>query len=752
MNSALISADMSQCTKLLVLSDGCFSRCSRLSNVKLPPKLTKISYGCFYIDSALTKIEFPDTLTEIVGPTQTHGSVFGSSGIKEVTIGQNSQLQKLSANAFAFTKLEYFHIPSKCLLQDGSCFQGCPIIGISVDERNTNYKVDGQMLLSGPGFTNLVYVSSRLTGTFQVPSYITSIGNSAFRGSKFSKIIFSTNITFIDSFCLGECQIVDFEFPSQIKNISSFMFQGCRNLVTVKLTENITEIKSSAFYYCQKLKNIVLPSSLKNLGDTAFIGCISLTEITLPKNLETIGDGVFTEIPNLTLHSLSPKFVVDNNMMYKDDNRTLLVYVGSEENTDISILAECNFIARGTFAEKKIKDVSFKSSNVDLDITIGETVFKESTIHSIVFPPGLKTISNNAFDSCSQLISVTFQGTKITTIPGSCFINCNMLSSIILPTSITSIGEYAFANCKKLGDIGLSNLNSLTSIGTYAFSESGLTTANLPSSIESVGIRSFANSQITDFTISCNIPSMLCQSCTSLITLTLNNGVTDIGTYAFDGCISLTDFIIPSSLATIQGFAFQSCEELRTLIMGADCTLSKIDGGCFYGCYNLKSVKLPQNDQRYRFENGALTNHAQTKLILFLPYSGVKNFIVPLEMETIGSCAFMGSPTLLRVFFNGNNINTIDYQAFKDCKNLNFVFFSSSSISQIGTNAFDGCPLLRMCGSFSAPQAVQEKIINIGNIPKIAFSEDCAFANSCRAIKNIGIPFSYLYPFLTIEL
>ncbi|EAX94814.1 surface antigen BspA-like [Trichomonas vaginalis G3] len=752
MNSALISADLSQCTKLLVLSDGCFSGCTRLNNVKLPPKLTKISYGCFYYDYALTKIEFPDTLTEIAGSHQKYGRVFGFSGIKEVTIGQDSQLQYIGVDVFANTNLEYFHIPSKCVLQDGSCFQSCPIIGISVDERNTNYKVDGQMLLSGSGFSNLVYVSSRLTGTFQVPSYITSIGNSAFRGSKFNKIILSSNVTFIDAFCLGECQIVDFEFPIQIKTIPSFMFQACPNLVTVTLTENITEIKDYAFYCCIKLKNIVLPSSLKQLRRNAFIGCISLSEITLPKNLETIEDGVFTEIPNLTLHSLSPKYVVDNNIMYKDDNRTLLVYVGSEQSTYISILSECNFIGAGIFAKKKIRDVTFKSSNVDLDITIGENAFKESTIHSIVFPPGLKTISNLAFDGCSQLESVTFQGTKITTISRSCFMNCNMLSSFTIPTSITSIEEYAFANCRNLGDIGLANLNFLTYIGTYAFSESGLTTANLPSSIESVGIRAFSNSQIIDLTISCNIPSMLCQSCTSLITLTLNNGVTDIGTYAFDGCTSLTDFIIPSSLASIQGFAFQSCEKLKTLIMGADCTLSKVDGGCFYGCFSLKSVKLPQNDQRYRFENGALTNHEQTKLILFLPYSGVKNFIVPLEMVTIGSCAFMGSPTLLRVFFNGNNINTIDYQAFKDCRNLNFVFFSSSSISQIGTKAFDGCPLLHRCGSFSAPQDVQDKLVNIANIPKIAFSEDCALANSCRAIKNIGIPFSYLYPFLTIEL
>ena len=220
-----------------------------------------------------------------------------------------------------------------------------------------------------------------------------------------------------------------------------------------------------------------------------------------------------------------------------------------------------------------------------------------------------------------------------------------------------------------------------------------------------------------------------------------------IGPYAFDGCTSLQGFTIPSTLTSIQSFAFQTCTSLSTVYMSGECTLSRVDGGCFYECFSLTEIILPPSDQRYRFENGALTDYDQTNLIVFLPYSGVKNFIVPMTMRTIGQCAFMGSPSLIRVFFNGNNIQTIDYQAFKDCKNLNLVFFSSSSIKTIGDQAFDGCNLLRKCGSFSAPSNAQKIIIEQGKIPSIAFKDDCGLSNSCKHIQHVEISSSYLYLF-----
>lgn len=203
----------------------------------------------------------------------------------------------------------------------------------------------------------------------------------------------------------------------------------------------------------------------------------------------------------------------------------------------------------------------------------------------------------------------------------------------------------------------------------------------------------------------------------------------------------------PKTLTRILNFAFRSCSSLSNIRLVSDCTLNYVAGGCFYGCFELKTITLNPNDDKYMFENGALTDYNQTILYFFLPYSGVKNFAVPTEMITIWNCAFMGSPSLQRVFFSGNKIREIGYQAFKDCSNLNFIFFSSSSLTKVDNEAFDGCPYLRKCGSFQAPLALQQKLISI-NIPKSAFSDDCDFALSCKPVNNFSFSLALITPFI----
>ena len=52
--------------------------------------------------------------------------------------------------------------------------------------------------------------------------------------------------------------------------------------------------------------------------------------------------------------------------------------------------------------------------------------------------------------------------------------------------------------------------------------------------------------------------------CTSLISVTIPNGVTSIGNYAFWECTSLTSVIIPGSVTSIGGYAFSGCSNLKT--------------------------------------------------------------------------------------------------------------------------------------------------------------------------------------------
>ncbi|EAY23619.1 surface antigen BspA-like [Trichomonas vaginalis G3] len=732
---------MSQCTKLLLLSSAVFSRCYYLESIKMPPKITKINNGCFYFTKALKKVILPDSVTEF-------GRVFGGSGLEELIISRDSNLTKIGLDAFQPSNLKYFFIPSKCVIQDSSCFSFCPIVSISIDERNTLYKTDGTSIYTGQDNSTLFYVSSYLTGTYRMSSFVKTIANSAIRGGNFNEIIFNNAVTNVIDWCLANNPISSFTFPPQVTYVTTWMFQGCTSLESVTLTESITIINACAFYGCTSLISILLPSNLTLIGEKAFCNCIKLTSIALPEKLNNLGNGVFNGIPQISVTSQNPNFNVDGYIMYKDNNQTLFAYIGSDATYNVTVLKGCTSIGVGTFLNKKLNEVTFESQNTDINFTIGTSAFESSSIKSITFPPSLYQINENAFYRCYSLEKVVFQGTKLTAIPKNCFTSCVKLNKIVLPESIKRIDMCAFQYCSMIGDVGLSNLVSLEGIYSYAFDGSCLSVANLPDSCNNVEIQAFSNSKITSLTISCNVSKQLCQLCTSLTTLNLMYGVSEIGMYAFDQCSSLEGFTIPNTLETISEFAFQSCSELSSVSLSANCRLSRVDGGCFYGCYKLKVIDLSPMDENYRFENGALTDYAQTTLIVFLPYSGIKNFIVPSAMVSIGSCAFMGSPSLIRVFFNGNNIKKIDYRAFKDCRNLNFVFFSSSSIQEIGNEAFSGCIMLQKCGSFSAPTAAQNVLMSQAQISKKSFSDECEFAVSCKCKTMIKFSYTFLQPFI----
>lgn len=553
----------------------------------------------------------------------------------------------------------------------------------------------------------------------------------------------------LNAWCLSGNPITTFTFPSGVTTVPGSMFYGCENLITVYFTNKITKILYRAFYNCVLLKNVELPSNLTELGSEAFYNCISLKSISLPESLETLGDGVFLLTRGLTISLQNPNLVIDDFTMYRDNNQTLFTYLGSNQNYNITVKSSCTLIAPKTFLQKKLQNVYFSNNE---NMTIGAYAFDSSLIKSIVMPPGLNTIESYAFQNCKILENVTFLGNQLKSIPEYCFYKNSNLKYIKLPTSIESIGNYAFQECPLLGDIGISSLNLLTSIGISAFKSSGLTTANLSPSVRTIGSSAFSGSSITGLTISCDIPQYMCQFCTSLTTLEMQAGIVEINIYAFSGCTSLIGFTIPTNLQTIGSFSFQNCEVLENVNMATNGNLNSVAGGSFQGCYKLKEIHLSPMEEKFSFYNGALMNFNQTQLIVFIPYSDIKNFVVPSEMEVIGSNAFMGSPKLMRVFFSGNRINRINYQAFKDCSNLNLVFFASSKIEvTFGTEVFLGCNNLKKCGSFSVPPSVKTTLLEQG-IPSIAFKDDCETSVTCKIRPDFKISSAYLFPFITMNV
>ena len=114
-------------------------------------------------------------------------------------------------------------------------------------------------------------------------------------------------------------------------------------------------------------------------------------------------------------------------------------------------------------------------------------------IRTVVICSGVWSISNNAFQGCSNLATVSFAPySALNTIGDGAFQGCSNLTSITIPAGVWSIGDYAFQNCSNLTSITIAA--SVTSIGSSAFDGcSNLATVTVYAPSCSLGGNAFAN-------------------------------------------------------------------------------------------------------------------------------------------------------------------------------------------------------------------------------------------------------------------
>ncbi|MBQ5823305.1 MAG: leucine-rich repeat domain-containing protein [Clostridia bacterium] len=150
--------------------------------------------------------------------------------------------------------------------------------------------------------------------------------------------------------------------------------------------------------------------------------------------------------------------------------------------------------------------------------------------------------------------------------------------------------------------------------------------------------------------------------------VTIPDGVTSIGDWAFRGCKSLTSIKIPDSVTSIGEQAFARCQYLTSITIPNSVT--HIGDGAFRGCENLTS------------------------------------FIIPDSVINIGDAAFRGCKSLTSITIP-DSVTSIGAYAFDSCENLTS-FIIPNSVTSIGTGAFSYCQNLT---SITIPNSVT----SIGN-------------------------------------
>lgn len=181
-------------------------------------------------------------------------------------------------------------------------------------------------------------------------------------------------------------------------------------------------------------------------------------------------------------------------------------------------------------------------------------------------PKTMEGIGSNILSGC-PLDKVTLP-TAPTYIWGNAF-SGTKLTSFDLPATVKFIGDRAFDGVP----IKFIDVSHVTSLGEYCFNNSGLMSVQL-------------NNQITE------IPEGLFNGCKKLASITIPTNVKTIGANAFGGSM-LTSVTIPESVTEIGASAFNWCEKLSTVTMGNG--VRKIGKEAFIGCNKLTTVRISSN-------------------------------------------------------------------------------------------------------------------------------------------------------------
>ena len=610
-------------------NDGAFANCGLLTSIEIPSNVTNIGSCAFANCNSLTSVIFNCDVPNYAFYTTTSQSPFyNCPHITSIIL--NEGVTTIGDQAFynrstGFTSIE---LPSSLTTIGNSAFYNCSGL-TSIELPSSLTTIGNSAFNSCSGLTSIELPSSLTTlgnGAFgycsgltsiELPSSLTTIGNSVF--------LYCSGLTNV----IFNCDVPNYAFHT---NSSSALFYNCPNIDinSIILNEGVTSIGQYAFQYRTDLTTINLPNSLTTIGNGAFGYCSGLTSIELPSNLTTLGDSVFRD------SGLTSIELPDNITELKSDtfrNCTNLVSVTLPENLD----------------------------------RIQSTVFANCTsLTSIEFPSSFTSSSNMAFNGCTALTSIIFNCDVpnymvYITSTSSPFYNCPNIASIILNEGVTTIGSYAFKDCLQLTHVELPD--SLTTIRDNAFANcTGLTSIELSSGLTTFSGSSFVDcTGLTSIIFNCNVPNYALNitnssspfyRCSNIDSVTLNEGITSIGTSAFASYSGeFTSSKLPDSITTISTSAFYNCS--AEISADLPSSLTSINGSAFYNANLIGDINIPEGLTSIPFQAFYNCNNI------------TGDIIIPEGLTTIGD------------------------NAFYECNNIESLHISST-VTSIGSNAFFG--------------------------------------------------------------
>ena len=492
----------------------------------------------------------------------------------------------------------------------------------------------------------------RIVGSGAMADYTSSNPGWYSYRSSITSVTIASGVTSIGAYAFWNLTaLTSVVIPSTVTSIGKRAFGNC-NLSSLTIPNGVTSIQEGLCYHCSSLTSVTIPNSVTDIGNNAFYAT-SLVSVTIPNAVTSIGSYAFSTNNAITDIYVSWTTASAIPIWYSMTNKTA---------SEITLHIPCG------------SGDLYRAANGWKNYTIrGDTQY---TLTAKTPGSGYGTVSiddGTAGVSVSQKIYCETDH-RLRPIRTGCYYFTQWSDGNTDNPRTVRINSNAAYNAQ------FSNTFSGTcgATGNEANVQWSLNTCTGVLSITGTG-------DMKDN--STNQPWYPYRE--SITSVTIANGVTRIGYFAFNSCSNLTTVTIPPSVTFIDDYAFSGCYAMESLYitdLAAWCNIS------FGG-----SAASP-------FYRNVYSNHLGGGN-LYVNGTKVTTLTIPDGITAIPAYAFYGFAGITDIQFN--QTKTIGSYAFCGCHGLTHVTIPEG-VTAIFNNSFAYCTHLQ---SMSIPASVT----SIGN-------------------------------------